>query len=249
MERNPNCFYKEVEIRFCDCDRHKRARIETILRIMADVSGLAYTARGYTHTWLWERGNVFLITRAAIRTHRMPEADETILVETWEQRTKGIYCYRELRFYDAAGNCIVEGDTAWVIVDPQTRAIIRPADFVGEFQHHPELSVDTLPVARLKPEGEFFPAGEREIVYSDIDGNGHTYNAVYAGIACDVLPPAWIEERRLTDFRINFKQEALWGQSLTLERALSGDRAFVVGKLPDALSFEAEFWFAPVEKE
>ncbi len=242
MERDSRCFYKEAEIRFCDCDKHKRARIETVLRIMADMAGVAYAAKGYSHGWLWEHHSVFLVTRAAIRIHRMPVSDETILVETWENCLKGAQYYRDLKFYDGQGDCIAEGQTAWIVVDPQTRAIQRPSDFPGRFDPIPEKTADTLPPARLKVPEEMQFLGERKIVYSDIDGNNHTYNAVYAGIACDFLPEAMLD-RPLTDFRINFKQEALLGETLKIEGAFSEKGAVVAGKVEDTVSFECEFIF------
>lgn len=241
--RDPRCFYKPVEIRFCDCDRHKRARIQTLLKIMADIAGVAYAARGYSHAWLWEHHSVFLLTRAAIRVRRMPAADETVVVETWETGIKGAQYYRDFTFFDREGNRIVEGQTAWVVVDPVSRAIQKPSAFPGHFEPIPDKVADTLPPARLKPEGEYLAQGERVIVYSDIDGNGHTYNAVYGGIACDFLP-ADLMERRLTDFRINFKQEALLGEILTIQTSLQPNRASVVGRLGDTISFECEFLFA-----
>ena len=236
------CYFKDVEIRFCDCDRSKKARIETLLRIMADIAGVAYGARGYTHAWLWEHHSVFLVTRAAIRIRRAPVADECVTVETWEVGVKGAQYYRDFRFWDARGTAIVEGQTAWVVVDPETRVIQKPSAFPGSFDPIPGKTADTLPPSRLKPEGAFTPAGERVIVYSDIDGNGHTYNARYAGFSCDVLP-AELMERPLVDFRINFKQEAVLGEALALETAVGDDAAWVVGKLGDTVSYEAEFHF------
>lgn len=246
--RDPRCFYKPVEIRFCDCDRHKRARVQTLLKIMADIAGVAYADRGYSHAWLWEHQSVFLLTRAAIRVRRMPIADETIVVETWETGIKGAQYYRDFTFFDREGNRIVEGQTAWVVVDPISRTIQKPSAFPGHFEPIPDKVADTLPPARLKPEGEFLPQGERTIVYSDIDGNGHTYNAVYGGIACDFLPAEWMESR-LTDFRINFKQEALLGETLTIQTSLHQNHAFVVGRLGETISFECEFLFAEMAEE
>ena len=240
---DPRCFYKPVEIRFCDCDRHKRARVQTLLKIMADIAGVAYAARGYSHAWLWEHRSVFLLTRASVRVRRMPAADETIVVETWEVGIKGAQYYRDFTFFDQKGNRIVEGQTAWVVVDPVSRVIQKPSAFPGHFEPIPDKVADTLPPARLKPEGEFLPQGERTIVYSDIDGNGHTYNAVYGGIACDFLP-AELMERRLTDFRINFKQEALLGETLAIRTSLQPNRAAVIGLLGETISFECEFLFA-----
>lgn len=247
-DADPRCYYQDVEIRFSECDSRKEARIETLLRIMADMAGVAYAAKGYTHAWLWEHRSVFLVTRASIRIRRAPRADERITVETWEVGIKGAQYYRDFRFYDREGTPIVEGQTAWVVVDPQTRAIQKPSVFPGKFDPIPGRVADTLPPARLRPEGEYRPAGSRTIVYSDVDGNGHTYNARYAGMACDVLPPeAW--DRRLTDFRINFKQEARLGETLALGVSRTEERASVIGMLGEAMSFEAELIFAPAEGE
>lgn len=243
LKHEKDCYYKDVEIRFCDCDKHKQARIESILRIMADIAGVAYAAKGYSHAWLWERHSVFLVTRASIRIHRMPAADETITVETWERTIKGAQYYRDFAFYDQQGERIVEGETAWVVVDPYTRTIQRPDEFPGTFTPLPEKRPDVLPTARLKPKGDLERVGERTIVYSDIDGNNHTYNAVYAGISCDFLP-ADLLDHPIRDFRINFKQEALLGETLEIRRRIDGHEAIVAGYLGDAMSFEAEFHFA-----
>lgn len=243
IEKDPRCFYKEMELRFCDCDNQKRARIETILRIMSDIAGVAYSAKGYTHSWLWEHHSVFLVTRAAIRMHRMPRADEIIIAKTWENERKGAQYYRDVQLLDQEGRTLVEGQTAWIVVDPETRAIQKPANFPGTFEPHPELVADTLPPDRLKISSGLTSVGSRKIVYSDIDSNNHTYNAVYAGIACDFLP-AELMARPMTDFRINFKQEALLGETLDIQTWLGGNVATVVGKLGDIVSFECEMTFA-----
>ncbi len=243
LERDPRCFYKEVEIRFCDCDSTKRARIETVLRIMADIAGVAYGAKGYTHAWLWEHDSVFLVTRAAVRIRRMPVADETILVKTWENSLKGVQYYRDMVFYSMEGETLAEGQTVWVVVDPKSRTIQRPSAFPGSFDPIPELTADTLPPVKLRLLEGMEEAGRRKIVYSDIDGNNHTYNAVYAGIACDFLPPE-LFTRRLTDFRINFNQEALLGEELSIHTHVEGGRAVAAGYLGDKSSFECEFLFS-----
>lgn len=242
FQRDPRCYYKEVEIRFADCDRKKKARIQTILKIMADIAGVAYAARGYSHEWLWRHNSVFLITRAAIRIHRMPEADETVIVETWEVGIKGVQYYRDFCFYDQKGKKIVDGQTAWVVVDPISHVIQRPSAFPGHFEPIPDKMADTLPPNRLKAEGNFSEQGKRTIVYSDIDGNRHTYNAVYAGISCDYLPQELLD-RELADFRINFKQEAMLGETLSVQTCVEGNRALVIGMLGDVISYEAEFIF------
>ena len=48
------------------------------------------------------------------------------------------------------------------------------------------LPADCPPCRKIKWEDGTL-AGRRKVVYSDLDGNGHVYNAVYAGIACDYV--------------------------------------------------------------
>lgn len=239
---NQGYFTKEIEIAFCDCDNQKRAKMATIMKHMADVAGLAYGDKGYTHTWLWERNFVFLLSRVSIHMDSMPMADEKLTIHTWEHTIKGALFYRNFAFYDANNTKIIEAASAWVLVNPTTRQIIKPSAFTGTANLFPEKAVETLPLGKLKIEDDLEEQGTRKIVYSDIDANNHVYNAVYAAIACDFLPEE-VLEKQVTDFRINFKQEAILGESLLIKRNTSNEKAVVLGSLNDVTSFECEFIF------
>ena len=57
--------------------------------------------------------------------------------------------------------------------------------------------------------------GKRKIRYSDLDGNGHVYNAVYGDIVSDFLPEELIN-RQIVGFQINYQTEAVLGEELDL---------------------------------
>ena len=57
--------------------------------------------------------------------------------------------------------------------------------------------------------------GKRKIRYSDLDGNGHVYNAVYGDIVSDFLPEELIQ-RQIVGFQINYQTEAVLGEELDL---------------------------------
>lgn len=242
LNKNEKCFYKEIEIRFYDCDKNKRARLETIMRYMSDIGGIAYASKGFTHGWLWENNFVFLLSRASVHINRMPVSDEIITLETWEREVKGVLFYRDVVFYDKDGNSLVECSTAWVLANPHTRSILKPSSYTGEVTPYGEKTANCLPPARIKVTQELSEVAKRRIVYSDIDANNHVYNAVYAGIACDNLPIGLMEQA-LVDFRINFKQEAVYGQEMIIKTNLSQSTAIVVGEVEGGISFECEFSF------
>ena len=74
---------------------------------------------------------------------------------------------------------------------------------------------------------------------TDIDENGHVYNAVYADIASDILNSDEFG-RRVTDMRINYVSEVRNGETIDLYRADRDDSIIVVGKTGDKISFEFE---------
>ena len=236
------CHYEQAVIRFGNCDHKQRARLSTILQQLSDVAGLAYDAKGYTHEWLWEHGNVFLLSRFSLRFFRMPGVNEELTVETWEKGTKGPLFYRLFSIYDKRGKKIVDSESAWVLVNPQTRQIIRPKEFTGHFNLYPEKKVDTLPCEKINPKIDFQTQGTYIIRYADLDGNGHTNNAKYADIACNFIPIELFDEP-VKDFRIQFKQEAKLYQELTIQTAIEGKHVYVRGMLGDIVSFECEFFF------
>lgn len=250
--RDSRCFYEEADIHFYDCGENHKVRLETLLRHVADIAGSAYTAKGYSHKWLWENGFVFLISRVYLKLLRTPMTEEHLTIETWEREVKGALFFRDVNFYDANGVLVVKASTAWSLVDPHKRTILKPSSFSGKVDAFTDISGDFPLPARLKDSDEGnvgslgdSEAGRRVIRYSDIDGNGHTYNSVYAGIACDFLPYS-LMQRDIAEFQINFKQEALIGEELKVKTCISEQtptKARVSGYIGEKQSFLCEYIF------
>ena len=234
-------FNKMVEIRFYDCDSKKRAKVSTINKLIADIAGIGYAAAGMTHQWLWNHGYVFLLSKVSIHFDRMPVADESITVSTWERGNKGASFLRDFEIFDETDSKIIDARTEWILVNPESRQIIRPSSFEGIRATLPEKQANAPDCKRLKfPEGSF--AGERQVRYSDLDGNGHVYNAVYADIAVDMLPPA-LREKKLQTYQINFIHEAKLGDTLSLFTAVDGNTVTVKGCIGEKDSFVCELCY------
>lgn len=242
---NNGIFAEEIELRFCDCDYKKRFKLSAIMSYMADIAGLSYADKGYSHSWLWENSFVFLLSRVSIHINRTPKSDEKITVNTWERETKGVLFFRDFQFVDEAGLVVIEASTAWVLANPHTRQIVRPSAFTGKVDSHPEKKADVSPPGRIVASNELVHNGDRVIVYSDIDANGHVYNAIYAAIACDFIDNNLIE-KDISDFKINFKQEAKLGEILSISSAHYYDefeQVYLCGEVGSSLSFECQIGF------
>jgi acyl-ACP thioesterase len=211
------------------------------MRYIADISGIDYSHKGYSHDWLLQQNMAFLISRCHVKIHTMPIADQKLTFATWERGTKGALALRDFDVYDEDGNIVVSSSSAWILVNPKTRHILRPSEFTGEMDVLADKSPGCSPAKKIKlPEMKM--VGKRKIVYSDIDGNGHVYNANYLDIAMDFLP-ATQQKRMVKDFMINFNHEAKLGQEIEVFVNVSDEVCFVEGRIGDTGCFCCELKF------
>lgn len=231
MTREDGVFYRENTLHFYDCDCYKRAKLSTILKYIADIAGEDYTLKGFGHQKLWDDGMVFLLSRTNLKINRMPGVYETVTVSTWERGKKGSQFLRDFELFDQEGGMIACASTAWLLVNPTSRKILRPETFGGFMPKRADKFPDCETAGKLRMPDRKEDVGERTIRYSDLDGNGHVYNSVYGDIACDFLPKELIE-REMKGFQINYQSEAVLDETVTIAYASDpdGEGAYIEGR-------------------
>ena len=76
-------------------------------------------------------------------------------------------------------------------------------------------------------------------MWSDLDGNGILYSAIYGDIIWDYLP-ADLQEQVPTEFYINYSHEATLGEELRLMGCRGEDHSYRMEALsPDGICFTA----------
>ena len=223
-----NGYSRQMELTFPDCGPDKKARISSLLGWMAIFGGFDYDARGLTHDVLWERREVFLLSRAVMKIDKRPVDRDILNIRTWENGIHGARMRREYRMEYLDGTCAVSGKSEWILADPITRKILRPANFTArELLPRP----DGLEIDCPEPEKIRFPddknnnnikinTGGRIVNWSDLDGNGHVFSGNYADFVWDFLP-ADLKERSVKLFSINYSKEAVLGEKIDLRGAFA----------------------------
>jgi len=230
---------RQEELGFWDCDREQRIRVAAILSKMATFAGYDYDGRGLTYERLFEKREVFLLSRAAVKIHDCPHARDVLDITTWEDGVKGAHMRRYYEMRDREGRIRVAARTDWILVDPVTRKILRPSSFTAK----PILTSDRpldCPESRkvVLPEQGREDLGTRVVRWSDLDGNGHLYSGNYGDIIWDALPED-LQVRVPGEFYINYSREAVLGDALGLEGCRSGESYFVEGRGPHGPCFTA----------
>ena len=232
------CFRQE-ELVFWDCDREQRMRVAAILSKMVAFAGYDYDARGLTHQVLWENREVFFLSRAAIRIHDGPHAQEVLDITTWENGAKAAHMRRAYEMRDQRGRARISARTDWILVDPITRKILRPSAFRAKPVMDSDRALDCPETKKLAlPGTDRESLGSRFVRWSDLDGNGHLFSGNYGDIIWDALPED-LQVQVPREFYINYSREAVLGDELRLEGCRSEEGYLVEGMGPHGSCFTA----------
>jgi medium-chain acyl-[acyl-carrier-protein] hydrolase len=189
-----------------DLDTSRRLKPSVLLKYLSDVAGRHIEEDGLTYDLMRENGFVFLLTKIAVKVFDFAKHNDEILIETWCQDTIGVQFIRNYRVRDKKGRILVEVQSTWVLVNPDTHKILRPSVFPLELVKCGD-TVEAVNTKIVIPEN-IAPVGSRVVRWSDIDYNNHLNNAIYADIICDFFPDG-MYEKRLKEFQIVFLNEAL----------------------------------------
>ena len=234
-----NSYTRQEELVFWDCDREKRMRVAAILSKMAAFAGYDYDARGLTHEMLYDRREVFLLSRIAVRIHVCPHARDVLTITTWENGAKAAHMQRVFEMADQTGRLCVSAKSDWILVDPITRKILRPSSFTAKPLTTCDKAIDCPePKKIVLPHEGLEDLGIRRVRWSDLDGNGHLFSGNYGDIVWDALPTD-LQTQVPREFYINYSKEATLDEALALKGCREGETYRVEGLGPEGTCFTA----------
>ena len=238
-------FTREVKLYFSECDRNKNIHLVTLLQLAADTGVEDYFQRGITFDKLQENDYAFLVSRVAMRFHKMPHANQSLTIKTWERGIKGMQVFRDYEIFDTdTKELLVSERSSWLVVNPSTKRIIKPIDFSMREIPSSEKIVDSFECGKIKSSENAVLFDERKIRYSDLDANGHMNNARYGAYIIDSLPSEY-QDIDFTDFRLNYAHEAGPGDSISMYGEIDNEekKITVTGKHNDVTCFESELFY------
>ena len=227
QELYENGYFRQEELCFADCDRYQRARVSGLLNKAAAYAGYDYNARGLTHDVLFEMGEVFLLSRMAMRIHRIPMAGDVLDIATYENGIKGAHMQRVYEMKDQTGEVRVSVKSDWILVNPATRKIMRPSAFTAKPIQTCDRVIDCPdPKKLLLPHEGVEELGTRQVVWSDLDGNGHLYSANSATLSGTTCPVTYRSgcpgnSTSITTTRLPLAKRCVWWASGTGTAAIS----------------------------
>ena len=157
-----------------------------------------------------------------------------------------LFYLRDFILSDKENNPMVLATTSWLIIDLNTRRLVRNNDLTlcDTAEHAIEIPADKVVVpVDIEPE----LVRKHPITWSEIDTNGHVNNVKYVVWAIDAVKTEDIKERPLKELLINYDAEVMPGDVVKISRVRQetedGLVYYITGKVEDKQNFAVKLLF------
>ncbi len=207
--------------------------------IMNDVAEMHLKYLNLTLDRLAEYGMAWVLVSASFEIINPIQGALRIKAHTWHSQQKGLTFRRDFSFTDEAGKPLFNAATYSVLLDLNTRKVIRPVGLPFDLgKPVKELVMEASSRMRNKP--NMSPCDRRKIYPSHIDIIGHTNNCHYSEFAYDAFNDAEIENLpNLSRMDIYFVSELRLGDYFIVRRGYEKDGSLIIDGLNESNGKEA----------
>ncbi len=211
----------------------------TLLRYAQQVATDQCTALGFTPEFYEANHCAFLLAKQGLVFHRVPRIDETLTVTTMPEKAKRAINRRITFAYDESGALVAEVHSWWVLVDLNTRRIMRHC--LPEVDQHWNDTVEATMEYRLPKTTELTDGPIVTANYQNCDLNQHLNNCEYADMACAAVPLEQVRAKPIKKLMVTYHREIPLGGTMQLRNGAVETGWYICGtRLADDLpAFEA----------
>lgn len=219
-------FKQHYTVKWHDTDVNREVRPSALVTYLQETANEHLIHTGISLDELRDRyGLAFVLGSISLCVYEPLFSGDAIDVETWTCGERGFRhnrCFRVLR----EGKTVAEATSVWALIKLEGGTLVKVEDMPYRIEPDEPITLLELPVRLKMPslsEMEF--VGERRIVYSDIDYNGHMNNTRYPDMLCDFLPEMC--ENRMTGMVISYRREAVFAHTLRVFRTKTDGGYFI----------------------
>ncbi len=212
-------YRKEFTISGLQTDRFGNLKTSAILYFVQQAAGEHCDLLQVSWEDLQRRSLFWAIIRHRVQITRLPKKGETITVETWPMPTTRTAFPRSVLAYDSQGQELFRTISLWVLMDPNTRAMVLPQKSGIQIE-------GVLRGTELTVPGGLMPRSLadhrlRPVCFTDLDANGHMNNGRYLDWIWDLLPSGFHQYHQPRELTMCYMAEAREGDALDVKWAMS----------------------------
>lgn len=241
-------YIEKITVPCYDTDASWLLKPASFMNLAQEAAGRHAVYLGFGYDDLIVSNTAWILSRVHVEFIDTPKWREDITLTTWHKGLNRLFFLRDFVLTDAQGKERVKATTSWLVLNLETRRLVRDPKLIEEGTVCTENAIET-PADKVQMPKEVEPefVMEHKVAYSDIDTNGHANNAMYMHWAMDAVDYNIASTRPVKEFTINFNHETKAGEVVKLYKAVvekeDGRHVFVEGRLAEASSFIVEIVF------
>ena len=231
-----------------DTDAASRLKPASFMNLAQEAAGRHAVYLGFGYDDLIASNTAWILSRVHVEFVDTPKWREDITLTTWHKGLNRLFFLRDFILTDKEGRERVKATTSWLVLNLETRRLVRDPKLIEEGTVCTENVLET-PADKVQMPKDV-PAVyvmDHIVAYSDVDTNRHANNAMYMQWAMDTVDYEIASSRPVKEFTINFNHETKPGDVVKLYKAGFQDgerfRVFVEGKVEDQSAFCVEIVF------
>lgn len=229
-------------------DASSRLKPTSFMDLAQEAAGQHAVHLGFGYDDLIATNTAWILSRVNVKFIDAPKWREDITLTTWHKGLNRLFFLRDFILTDKEGRERVKATTSWLILNLETRRLVRDPKLIEDGTVCTENVLETPADKVQMPKGiEPMFVMDHKVVYSDIDMNNHTNNAMYMQWAMDAIDYETASAKPLKEFTINFNRETKIGDTVSIYRVeearQDGLHIFVEGLVEGTSSFCVELIF------
>ena len=239
-------FSKDYTITCYEADANQLMRPTAMLDLMQEAANVNASTLGFGYDEMMNSNTAWVLSRIHVKFNNTPRWRDEVNLKTWHKGVSKLFYLRDFILSDKEGTPMVLATTSWLIIDMNTRRLVRNSDLAlnNTAIHAIETPADKVVVpVDIEPE----LVRKHPVTWSEIDTNGHVNNVKYAVWAIDAVKQEDIKERPLKELLINYDAEVMPGDVVKISRIRQeteeGIVYYITGKVSDKQNFSVKLVF------
>lgn len=241
-------FTQNINVPCYSTDASWRLKPAAFMDLAQEAAGLHAVYLGFGYDDLIKTNTAWILSRVHVEFLDTPKWREDVTLTTWHKGFNRLFFLRDFVLTDNAGKERVKATTSWLVLNLETRNMVRDPHLIKENGICSDNAIETpADKVRMPRDLEAVPVAEHLVGYSDVDMLGHANNAMYMQWAMDAVDYETASKCPVKEFTINFNHELKAGETVTLYRCSvekeDGLHIYMEGKAGDVSSFCVEIVF------
>jgi acyl-ACP thioesterase len=242
-------YLEKYTISCYEADASQALKPIAMLDWMQEIAGRDATRLGFGYDNLMASNTAWVLSRTHVRFHQYPKWRDNVNLLTWHKGAFKVLYLRDFELKSETGEPLVSATTSWLIIDMNTRRMVRNAELSAGpetclFEHAIEEPADKI---IIPTDLEATLAATHKVVWSDIDTMAHVNNVKYVAWALDAIDESILREKPLKEIIVNYDAEVLLGEEVTLylikQETVEGLICYIQGKVEDKVKFSVKMHF------